>query len=67
MSKPGRTTYQLTLVDAAEPGDVEPILRLRAALKRLLRGYGLRCTRVVEVPTDAPPGTPPPAEPGHRG
>jgi hypothetical protein len=36
----------------AEKHDVPAIIRLRAALKRLLRDYGLRCTQVV--PTLAP-------------
>lgn len=50
--RPGRTRYRLDLVDAGRPGDGPAIRRLRAALKRLLRSYGLRCTDIRELPPD---------------
>jgi hypothetical protein len=56
--KPAREKFELTIVDAAPPGDAEAILRLRALLKRMLRSWGFRCTRVVaaKAPTEqAPP------------
>jgi hypothetical protein len=34
-----------------EPHVVDPILALRTALKRLLRGYGLRCLSVEQAQT----------------
>jgi hypothetical protein len=41
--------YLITLVDAGGP-DLPPVeIRLRAALKRCLRAYGLRCVRAVEL------------------
>jgi hypothetical protein len=45
---PGGESYRVELV--AMPGDVPPIIRLRQALKRFLRGYRLRCTAVSEAP-----------------
>jgi hypothetical protein len=35
-------------------GDTSPVIRLRHALKVLLRRFGLKCTRAVEVPAAAP-------------
>jgi hypothetical protein len=34
----------------AEPHVINPVLALRTALKRLLRGYGLRCLAVEQDP-----------------
>jgi hypothetical protein len=35
----------------ATPGTVPAIIRLRRALKGLLRGYGLQCVRIREIET----------------
>ena len=43
----GRTVYRLEL--RPEPGVRDPILALRAALKCLLRTFGLRCVSVEEL------------------
>lgn len=67
--------FQLVLTPT--PGGVEPILRLRRALKALLRSYGLRCVSVQTLPDPlanaagcvtkaakgSQPGVGPPAEP----
>jgi hypothetical protein len=45
-----RDVFTLTL--RAEAHDVPAIIRLRAALKRLLRDYGLRCVKVTEAESD---------------
>ena len=49
---------QFTLELRAEPGNwPAPVdVRLRRALKTLLRGYGLRCTHVGEVSPGSPAG-----------
>jgi len=41
---------QFTLTLRAEPGNwaAPPLMRFRAALKTLLRSYGLRCTHIKE-------------------
>lgn len=44
-----RPVFTVTL--RPEPG-VDPLPALRAALKRLLRDHGLRCTHVAKVPDD---------------
>jgi hypothetical protein len=52
-------TYHLTLRDAGSPGEGHPApvdVRLRRALKCLLRSFGLRCVRVEEVPAVEPDG-----------
>ena len=54
----GGEQYRLTL--EALPGDVPPVIRLRHALKRFLRDYGLRCRAVEDVTPRLPP--PPPGE-----
>ena len=41
--------YQLILRPLDDDSDPRGIRRLRACLKNMLRGYRLRCTRVVEV------------------
>jgi len=38
--------YALTLRAEPRAGDPDGTRRLRALLKRLLRGYGFRCTRI---------------------
>jgi hypothetical protein len=43
-----RPRFKLTL--EALPADVPPAVRLRVALKRLARCYGLRCVAVEEIP-----------------
>lgn len=52
----GTSPDRFALELRAVPGNWQtpPVLRLRAALKRLLRNYGLRCTscRPVTPPTD---------------
>jgi hypothetical protein len=53
-----RPTYRLELKDAGSPAEGWPVpveVRLRRALKALLRSFGLRCLNVEEVPAD-PPG-----------
>ena len=54
MRLPNAETFVLTL--RAEAHEVPAIIRLRAALKRLLRDYGLRCVGIgrgrVEAPLD---------------
>ena len=59
----GNTTYRLLLKPIPEPYD--PLnervdLRLRAALKRLLRDHGLQCLSIDVVPATAreQPATP---------
>jgi hypothetical protein len=42
-----REGFALTIVDAAQPGDVPAAVRLCSLLKRLLRTWGFRCTSVV--------------------
>jgi hypothetical protein len=42
-----RTRYIITL--HAEPDQVPEIIRVRRALKCLLRSFGLRCTRIEEA------------------
>ena len=53
-----KTWFALTL--RPEPGNwkTPPEARLRAALKALLRGYGLRCTSATETPAPTKPPTP---------
>lgn len=47
----GPTVFTITV--KAEPGDNRPaIIRLRAALKYLLRACRLRCVRLAEGPAD---------------
>jgi hypothetical protein len=46
-----------------EPSDVPAIIRLRKALKCLLRSLGLRCLRIVEQETSATIA--PPKDPNH--
>jgi hypothetical protein len=50
------TRYTLTIEADARPDDPEAVRALRAALKRMLRGYGWRCVTVRPVeptPQDA--------------
>ena len=47
MSQDNIPVYQLTL--SPTPGNVPATIRLRKALKALLRVYGLRCTSVAQV------------------
>jgi hypothetical protein len=56
VSTPG-PTYRLTLKDAGSPweGPTVPVeVRLRRALKCLLRSFGLRCVAVEEMPAGGP-------------
>jgi hypothetical protein len=46
--------YRILLVDLG--ADTPAAVRLRSALKRLLRTYRLRCTEAVEVAEDAAGG-----------
>lgn len=43
------TTYQLTLEAKPQVDDPDGARRIRMALKRLLRSFGLRCIRVEPV------------------
>ena len=52
------TEYRVTLRTVPRAGPAE--LRLRRALKVLLRAFGLKCVSVEEVP---PPSDPAPAAP----
>ncbi len=56
--------FELTLRPACGNWQTEPEQRLRAALKRLLRTYGLRCTRCKPVALPPPPAIAPP-QPAH--
>lgn len=60
MNPPNHESYRLEL--RAVPGNwrTPPVLRLRAALKRFLRTYGLRCTRCEPIlpPQTISPGNP---------
>lgn len=49
-----RTTYELTL-RAEGPDPRPPIIRLRSLLKLMLRGFGLRCVTIREIPADRSP------------
>jgi hypothetical protein len=49
----GGEEYLLRL--RALPSDVPPIIRLRHALKRLLRDYELRCRDIQDVTPQLPP------------
>lgn len=51
-TEPARPRYRLTL--EALPSRVPVETRLRAALKRLLRSYALRCVE-IGPPEDVPP------------
>jgi hypothetical protein len=42
-------TYQVTLEVKPQPDDPDGVRRVRMALKRLLRTFGLRCTKVEPV------------------
>jgi len=44
-----RPTYRLTIQPLDDQSDRDGIRRLRLLLKRLLRGYRLKCLAVVEV------------------
>jgi hypothetical protein len=48
------TRPRFALVIEALPSEVRPAIRLRAALKRLLRSFKLRCIRVDELPPGGP-------------
>ena len=54
--------FELTLRPACGNWQTDPEQRLRAALKRLLRTYGLRCTRCSPVAMAPPPPIAPPQE-----
>jgi hypothetical protein len=45
--------YRLVL--EALPSEIPEAVRLRSALKTLLRAFGLRCLSHEELPEDAPP------------
>ena len=49
-------TITITLVDAPRPHENRPPeIRLRAVLKLLLRGYGLRCVNIRLADPDSEP------------
>jgi hypothetical protein len=52
MAKP-RTIWKVELRPPADDQD-DGALRVRRALKNLLRGYGLTCTAVVKVEAEEP-------------
>src|SRR5690348_8453640 len=65
---PGGECYRLELV-ACPDDEALAAIRLRAALKCLLRSFRLRCRRVEQLPVGTPPVTPAersPAEPAPR-
>lgn len=47
-----RTAYTVTLRPVPRGDDPQGVRRLRAALKCLLRSFGLRCTSVAPAPGD---------------
>jgi hypothetical protein len=51
MTKPAHPQPKYRLELQAQPGPVDPVLRLRRLLKALLRAYGFRCLSVAEVPS----------------
>ena len=53
MTKPAQPRYRLEL--QAQPGPVDPVLRLRRVLKALLRAYGFRAVFVEEIRPSASP------------
>jgi hypothetical protein len=53
--RPPRLRVVLELADAGGPGDAPALVRLRGALKSLLRRRGWRCERCTEA---ASPGMP---------
>jgi hypothetical protein len=58
-----KTVFVLTLRPIPGNWRATPLLRLRAALKTLLRGYGLRCEHIaVEPPLSAVAETVPKAD-----
>ncbi len=65
-----RPEFVVKLRAPADPTDPGGIRRLRAALKRLGRGYGLRCVAITPAidppPPDAQASVAPPA-PGAQG
>jgi hypothetical protein len=48
-----RPRFELILEDLG--GEVPVSIRLRSALKRLARSFGLKCIAAVEVPSDFEP------------
>ena len=66
-------TYHLLLRPLPRSYDPDGVLRIRAALKCLLRCFALRCTSIERTHADAPPGPnqgPPeaiPDPPGYLG
>ena len=55
-TRPPKPTFRLTLEALPRPGgDTDGMRRLRAALKALLRNWGLKC-KAIEYPTSDAPG-----------
>lgn len=52
MGKEVKPTFRLTI--QAQPGASPPVNRLRAALKCLLRSFGMKCIEVQELPASSP-------------
>lgn len=48
---PAKSTYRVELT--AEQSPIDPAIRLRQALKLLLRAFGLRCISITDI-TDEP-------------
>jgi hypothetical protein len=59
------TSYRLVLRVSTREGDPPAVVRMRQALKTLLRCYGVRCVSVEEVAPPSPTATP--ALPGADG
>jgi hypothetical protein len=55
---PGGERFRLEL-EALAGDDAPPVVRLRSALKCLLRAFRLKCRRVESVPPGPPPAPPP--------
>jgi hypothetical protein len=51
-----KQVFRLTLVPNHQPDDPQGFRRMRMVLKRLLRGFGFRCT-LIEYPEDKPEGS----------
>jgi hypothetical protein len=50
MTRRPRPPFRLTLVALDDPAGVPPRIRVKRALKVLLRSFGLRCIRIEPAP-----------------
>lgn len=54
MAEPSKPVITLEFVDEWPRSDAPFYVRARQALKRCLRAYGLRCVRIVGLPSERP-------------